>query len=305
MRKYGKVIFYLKELNNFRRIVAFFVALVIFATNACVSYAHDRDEHDQDIEYVLFGDKTYKSTHPAFKNKIQAIEDATYLCVDQFNGNGKNELANLQKEKIPNIPKSIDEFDFTANFAHRNFTHRGWNVNYDKKANWPVRQQILINTVDKELFSEVKPVLSNVPWLSEKLYGDSSYKKKCESLCILLYYTHIIGDHIEADNYKALAYVDPLTNLNDRDNPGIIPDLIKCCDTLFEDQANSYSYKEFKQELEDLRDKSDKLTSSKGGVDTEEEFEKYHKCAEDLLELLATYVPKLLTKEDFFSKSFK
>ncbi|MCR4781746.1 MAG: hypothetical protein K5851_03210 [Lachnospiraceae bacterium] len=55
------------------------------------------------IEYVLFGDRDYKETHPNDKAKIQAIEDATYLCVDQYNGNGKKELENLQNEKIPDM----------------------------------------------------------------------------------------------------------------------------------------------------------------------------------------------------------
>ncbi len=271
--------------------------LVLLITPA---YAHERDDHDDDIEYVLFGDRDYKETHPNHRKTIQAIEDATYLCVDQFNGNGKTELENLQNEKIPDIPKSIDEFDFKGNYAHRRYTHRGWNVNYDSKSHWDVRQKILRNTVEKELFSGVKPILSWLPWAS----SDTNYKPQIENFCILLYYVHIIGDHIEAKKFDALAYVDPLTNLDDRDNPGIIPDLIKCCDILFKDQANSYTYKEFKQELEALRDKSDKLTSSKGGVNTEEKFTQYHKCAEELLELMSIYVPKLLEKEDFFSKSF-
>lgn len=283
-----------------RRVLSFLLALALLAYLAIPVFAHEREEHDDDIEYVLFGDRDYKETHPNDSRKIQAIEDATYLCVDQFNGNGKKELENLQNEKIPEIPKTIDEFDFKGNYAHRNFTHRGWNVNYDSSAHWDVRQKILRNTVDKELFSDVKTIFTWLPWNDEK----KNYKEQCENFCVLLYYIHIIGDHIEADKYTGLAYVDPLTNLNDRENPGIIPDLIKCCDTLFKDQTNSYTYKEFRQELEALQVTSDKLTSSKGGVNTEEKFVEYHKCSEDLLELLSIYVPKLLKKEDFFAKAF-
>lgn len=286
-----------------KRLMSFFLAFVLILSCCVFAYAHDRGEHDGDIEYVLFGDAEYKNTHPLHSRKIQAIEDAAYLCVDQYNGNGREALENLQKEKIPGIPKSIDEFDFNSNYAHRNFTHRGWNVNYDAKAHWPVRQQILFNTVDKVLFSDLKP-LSWFPWLSNAVYGNSNYTKQCESFCILIYYTHIIGDHIEAKKHTALAYVDPLTNLDDRDNPGIIPDLIKCCAVLFESQADTYLYREFIQELEYLQDCSDKLTSSQGGVNTDEKFVPYHQCAEDLLETLATYVPKLLKNEKFFSNAF-
>ncbi len=282
-----------------KRIISFLLALSMLCLLAVPVLAHERPDHD-DIEYVLFGDMDYKETHPNYSAKIQAIEDATYLCVDQYNGKGEKELANLQKEKIPDIPKTIDEFDFSGNNAHRNFTHRGWNVNYDSKAHWDVRQKILRNTVDKELFASSKSVFSWLPWS----LVSSNYKAQCESFCELLYYIHIIGDHIEADKFTALVYVDSLTELNDRDNPGVIPDLITCCDTLFKSQNNTYTYKEFRQELEDLRDKSDKLTSSKGGVNTDEKFAEYHKCATDLLDLLSNYIPKLLKNEEFFTKSF-
>ena len=278
--------------------VAFFLTVIFLITIPVM--AHEREGHDEDIEYVLFGDRNYNNTHPGYRNKIQAIEDATYLCVDQYNGNGKKELENLQKEKIPHIPKSIDEFDFKSNFAHRKYTHRGWNVIYDTESHWDIRRRILSNTVDKMLFSEVKSVFDILPWNSEA----ELYREQCEAFCELLYYIHIIGDHIEAEKYTALAYVDPLTELNDRDNPGIIPDLISCLETLFKSQKNTYTYKELKQELELLMDRSDKLVSSTGGVNTDEKFAEYHQCSEELLEVLAAYIPSLLQKEEFFSKSF-
>ena len=134
------------EITMQKRVISFLLAMVICFSFVVPAYAHERGEHDEDIEYVLFGNKDYKSTHPITASKIQAIEDAAYLCVDQFNGNGKEALENLNSEDIPGIPKSIEEFDFNSNYAHRNFTHRGWNVPYDEKAHWPIRQQILINT---------------------------------------------------------------------------------------------------------------------------------------------------------------
>ncbi len=119
-----------------------------------------------------------------------------------------------------------------------------------------------------------------------------------------MYYVHVFGDHIEANSSGLLAYVDALTNKKDRDNPGIIPDLLDCCDDLFESQLNTYSYLFFKQELETLKEMSEELTDSIGGVDTEEEFSAYHKCAEDLLELLHDYIPGFLENEKFFSDAF-
>lgn len=156
------------------------------------------------------------------------------------------------------------------------------------------------------MFSENKSLIAKVPVLSdwfakEELKED---RQKCQALSELIYYVHIIGDHNEAEKYSALTYIDPLTSLNDRDNPGVIPDLIKCCETLFEDQKDTYTYEDFIQELEELRDESDRVTNSRGGVNTEEKFETYHQYSNDLLETLATYIPKMLKKEDFFKESF-
>ena len=177
--------------------------LILILTLACVALAipveaHDREQHNADLESVLFGDETYKSTHPEVKDKIQAIEDAIYLCIDQYNGGGTAELRNLKERDIPGIPKAIDDIDFTGNYAHREKTHRGWNVNYSKEVHWPVRQKILRNTLEKEIFLSVKKPLSWFPWLSNLIYGKDDYMQQCESFCVLIYNIHIIGDHIES-----------------------------------------------------------------------------------------------------------
>lgn len=296
--------------------------LVLCLTSFSVAYAHEREEHDGDIEYVLFGDRDYKKTHPADSKRIQAIEDAVFLCVDQYNGNGEKELNNLlNNEKIPGIIHSIDEINYTSNYSHRSLTHRGWNYTYEEKAHWPLRQKILRNTVRKELFSSLDTPLSRVPLLSEIVYGKNNYDKQRESFCILLYCVHVLGDHIEAGEKKnlgqnksrtktlsekttGLAYILPLAHTEDRDNPGLIPELIKNCEILFESQSETYNYKSFIQELEELRDKSEGIYESKGGVNTDEKFEEYNTCAKDLLKLLGENVPDMLRKEEFFSSTF-
>ena len=269
-------------------------------------YAHGRDEHDEEIELVLFGSTNYKQTHPEVSDIVEALEDATYLAVDQFNGNGADALARLQKRHIPDLPKKIEDFDFNSNFAHRNFTHRGWNVQYDAKAHWPLRQQILTSTVRKELFSSVETPLGRIPWLSEKVFADQEkdIARQCESFCVLLYYIHILGDHLEAERNTALAYVCPLTRPEDRDNPGVIPDLLAYFPILFASQKNTHTYSLFIQELESINARSDSLVQSEGGINTDEEFSAYHKCAEDLRDLLADYLPSLLKKEPFFRNTF-
>ena len=307
MQKYGRIVLNLCGWNRIKRWIGIILVTFLCLLSGVTVYAHDRDEHDADIEYVLFGDRNYKSTHPVVKSKIQAIEDAAYLCIDQFNGAGKESLKNLQNEGVPNIPKSIDEIDFKSNNVHRYYTHREWNITSNSEgAHWPVRQAILKNTVDKELFSNSKSLVSKIPVLSNLFAKDEikDNRQKCEAFCVLIYYIHIIGDHNEAEKFSSLANVDPLTSLNDRDNPGIIPDLMKYCGILFKDQKDTYTYEAFIQGLEDLRNKSDKITSSKGGVNTNKKFGIYHQYSYDLLETLATYIPKMVKNEELFQTSF-
>lgn len=224
------------------------------------------------------------------------------MAIDQFNGNGVTELNNLLAEKIPGIPSSIDHIDFSSNYAHRNFTHRGWNVTYDEKSHWSLRQTILLNTIRAKLFSKVESPLSWFPWLSDQVYGDGN-EKQCEAFAVLVYYVHVLGDHIEAEKHTALAYVAPLSNSHDRDNPGLIPDLMRYLLVLFESQTDSEQYKSMMQDLEHLADTADWLYTGTGGV-REEQFGEYHQCALDLLEVLATYMPDLLKKEKFFHSTF-
>ena len=302
-----------------KRALSLLLVFIICLTYCSQAVAHGRQEHDEELEYVLFGNRDYKTTHPIDKSTVQALEDALYLCVDQFNNSGTNELANLvNNEKIPDIPKTIDEIDYTSNYSHRSLTHRGWNTVYDPKAHWPERQKILRNTVKKELFSSFDTPFS---WITEKVKGQSNYTKQSESFCILLYCVHVLGDHIEAGEDKdlgggkkaaktlqekknGLAYIYPLSHTNDIDNPGLIPDIIKSCEVLFESQANTRTYNNLMQELKGLSDKSEEIYRSKEGVDTEDDFEKYNSYANELLEVLARSLPSMLRKEEFFVNTF-
>lgn len=301
-----------------KRVICIFLIITFALTSISVCFGHDRSGHDADIEYVLFGEENYKNSHPLVSDIVQALEDATYLCVDQFNGEGEKELRNLlDKEKIPGIIKSIDEINYTSNYSHRSLTHRGWNMSYDEKAHWPLRQTILINTVKKELFSD-ESLWTRLPWVENK-YSD----KQIESFCVLLYYTHVLGDHLEAGEEKkvgkgetgektlqeklnGIAYIAPLVRPNDNENPGVIPDLITYLDILFEEQkeTSKHTYDAMIQELKNLEAQSRSLVGSTGGVNTEEKFAEYNNCAKELRDVLGTYVPMLLKKETYFKDIF-
>lgn len=305
--------------RRIKRLARIVVCLTLVTTAAMAilapAVAHQRPEHDEDVEYVLFGSRGYKDSHPRLADKIGALEDAAYLCVDQFNGNGKEELARLRDRGVPDLPGSIAEIDFSSNYTHRSLTHRGWNHDYPEKSHWEARKRILTNTVEKELFSEYKTPLSWFPMLEGLVYGDDHHESKRDAMCELIYCVHVIGDHIEAgeddkgkktaeQKIKSLAYVNPLTRPNDAKEPGLIHDLESCLATLFYSQRWKLTYTHLMRGLDDLARRSDKLVGSKGGVDTPEEFEEYNKCARELLDLLAEDVPRLLSREEFFSDDF-
>ena len=268
------------------------------------SESEDRKKHDADIEMVLFGERNYKSTHPVIKEKIQALQDATYLALDQFNNGGAKALDFLRERGIPDLPSTIGEFKFKGNYSHRLFTHRGWNLGNEKDAKWSIRVKILRNTVHNELFQALDTPLSWFPWAEGVVFGKKDTKQQ-ESFCILLYYIHVLGDHLQAEKFTDLAYISPLVRPNNKDNPGLIPEVLLCMKDLFSSQINSYAYISLKQELENIQDRSEVLINSSGGINTEEKFTGYHQCADDVLNVLSQYIPQLLDNETFFHDAFK
>lgn len=113
--------------------------------------------------------------------------------------------------------------------------------------------------------------------MSNQVYGNKN-EKQCEAFAVLVYYVHVLGDHIEAEKHTALAYVAPLVNSHDRDNPGIILDLLNYFLILFEGQMDSEQYKSMMQELQQLAETTDRLYNGTGGV-REKQFSDYHQCA--------------------------
>lgn len=283
-----------------RKILVAFLLLFILTEFV---YSHGNDGHNQELEYVLFGDRFYKNSHPNEKTVIQALEDASYLCIDQFSGRGNDKLTRLKNEKIPDIIKDISEINYDAfggvegSRGHRYYTHRGWDISYPEKAHWEARRAILVNTVKKELFPSLLGLFSF-------LRNNKHLEAQCNSFCKLIYYVHILGDHLEAKNPNALADIVPLSRSHDTSEPGIILKIKECCKDLFASQVNTRIYSSFVNQLDTLKTESEIYYYSPGGVNTDEKFSNYHKCAEDLLECLAQFVPNLLKNESFFKEVF-
>ena len=55
-----------------------------------------------------------------------------------------------------------------------------------------------------------------------------AFDPKCDSFCAVVYYTHILGDYDEADNYKKLALLIPLAGHDGTDNSLVWLYIYKC-----------------------------------------------------------------------------
>lgn len=239
------------------------------------------------------------------REAIEAIECAAYLCPDQFNGNGKDELNTLIVYGVPGIPKSIDEINFTSNWQHRRYTHLGWvPVEHPDVGNWDMRKEILLATVNK--------VFDFGPFTDPIIFGwKVDYTDQCNSFCALVYYVHILGDN-EAlstfDQYKKEgSYVIPLGRTHpSNSNPDIIWELTELyLPKLFSESVKaSNDYKTLIQKLTGLGSEVRSLAGRTGGINSEERFQEYKGYCDQLLEILSTYIPKLLMQEPFFKKVF-
>lgn len=309
-----------------RRLFILSLAIVfVFGLFPQSAVAHEKREHNSELETVLFGQSKLQAITSNEKEyaeeAVSLIEDAAYLTLDQFNGLGTNELDHLKKAHIFGIPRNISEIDFQGNSYHRRYTHMGWNAvvlkkgdtgnsadsktkrnriayaldkdfDYKRdKANWNVRKEILLATVNKVM---------KFGLTSNTLTG---YDKKCDSFASLIYYIHVIGDHLEDSSYMnrspkmELAYVD-------KSDVGIIDELLDDFEVLFEDQKNSFSYKELIHQLKNLQETVRDIINRPGGLGSETNYTEYHECAEQLMEILGDKLPELLEKEEFFSKIF-
>lgn len=267
------------SLKSLKRSTILSIVLLTIVTPLLFSFP--RPMHDDYMTQVLFGDKSliYRNS-----KEVEALKCASYLAIDQFNGEGKESLAFLKQMGVKKLPKNISVIDFSYNFQHRSFTHRGWNFNYpDDRANWSTRKEILINTINK-IFS-----------LS---------KKEADSFGALIYYIHVLGDHIADQEIKSaedkIEFVGRLTKYD------IVHELPYHFSILFKKQKKSPAYQTLLQKMRGIQwqvkflyEKTDGMTNY--SVD---DFEIYKAGRQELMNVLIRYVPELLRDVDFFREKF-
>jgi len=281
------------------------------------AFAHEKQDHNKELERVLFGTDNYKRTHrnddPG--KAIRALESAIYLCIDQFGGNGTDDLEILRAYGVDGLPKSVEDLEPEGHLSpslHRSFTHRGWDYNYTiDKANWKLRKTILINTVE---------AIFNFKSLPTWMVGDD---EKCTSFAAFAYYVHVLGDYIEDDSLSkfrgsgsgfkiSFAQAHPSD-----DNPDIFWEIEKHLKVVFKDQINSGLYRQLRRDLRDIARRSRDIVKQPGEINSDERFEEIKLLVSELMALLAggssvgspsysyaNRIKRLLNKEDFFKKVF-
>jgi len=271
------------------------------------AYAHpSAGEHWQDIRYVLFGDKHYRGKDQATVQKRQAIEYASQICIDQFS-NSHSSMFVLLQDRVPRLKSlTLEAINLDEKVQnHRQHTHRGWNYAYSNTALnpqwadtvWPLRKEVMLATME-HVFN-----FNGLPNAFDPLIG---YNEKCDAFCALVYYVHLLGDHLE---FKASTYnrsndgvlgKDQVIPLGGSHGDTLISELIKCFEVLFPEQ----DYSELVRDLDEVNSKIRTILNQPENLETEEGFAAYHNQANEVLEILHKHIPTLLKNEDFFSSVF-
>ena len=281
------------------------LCVIISFIRPITCYAHPTAaEHNTELESVLFerGYSKYQSTQ--IKNNVKAIEYASYLTIDQFGGNGQEQYRFLKNQRMGGLPIRFSTIDYMYELngsgkqisatTHRRITHQGWTRQYEipkEQSFWNARRRVLLGTVNSIFDFGV-------------LSGPLGYDERCEALCGIIYYVHILGDYDEADRYTKVASLIQLAGRSNTDGMDIITQLKGHISVLFVNQEKTDVYKKLMKELDSIDENASRLARSTGGVNTDEEFAEYHQCAVDVLEALIENIPKLLKQEEFFSKVF-
>ncbi|WP_295069735.1 hypothetical protein [Ruminococcus sp.] len=271
-----------------RILVLFLTAVMCFAISS-PAYAFNREEHDKYMLKVLFYSFKEVDNDVSIKDEIEALECASYLTIDQYNGNGEKDLSYLQQYKVKNLPSSISQIDYTSGAYHRRATHRGWDgettgvYNTTDRERWTIRKKILINTADK-------------------IFDFKGNTTKRDSFCALIYYTHILGDRLSDTKYYQNNDIIELGGRTD--NQDITHELIHHISILFSDQNHTFKFNHVITKLDLINSRISTLLKRNNGSISNEDFAEYKGYAKDIMDVLMYNIPEMLKSEDFFRNVF-
>jgi len=281
-------------------------SVFLFCFSLLPLFASDESVHNQQLERVLFG-SSYTLSEKGQKN-LTALEEALYLSIDLFNGttynNGQAQryIDDLRRFGVKKIP-DLDSIDFTAGSEHQRYTHRGWdwidyprNIRgYDFQQIWTLRKEnVLLATIDKIFNFKRNEMI------------------KHDSFAALMYYIHILGDHIgdSKRTYTDRMAISPRPDYRfnrsgeNANNPTIYTELLYHLPRLFREQAESVPAPFDYQMLIRFLERNKNRTFPTGTTISDEEYAELQSFAQETLNALCRYIPALLRNEDFFKRAF-
>lgn len=270
------------------KILIIFLCMILFLSSQHFPYAYafERKDHDKYMVEVLFKNFLETENKQSIQDEIEALESASYLAIDQFNGNGQKDLDNLATYGVKGLP-TLNDIDYSASGkTHRSYTHRGWDFVYGGMASdrWILRKQILLNTADA-------------------IFDFQGNEKQKDSFCATIYYIHVLGDLLDDESYTIQNGL--IMDLGGRIyKADIIDELLKHFKILFSDQKYTHKYLFLTTAMERYNTKLSKIVRSKGGINSDEKFVLRQEYVKGLMRLLTMYLPEMLKEEQFFYDVF-
>lgn len=271
--------------------------------------ANGNEGHDEILEAILFGEsgRLTMRRSAAYREAIDAINYASYLCIDQAGNDGSDKLEFLKQYGVPHLP-TLDELKLpkSGKGNHRQYTHKGWYCAYDTNSNdyWQERKSILLQTVNKVFdFGLVNELQLMLGWFDDSL---------CDAFAELVYCVHILGDYQEAINVAQTSGTYSLKKtvteqcipyahkFVDEDNRDLLFDLSESLQQLFDNEVTAKRYSRLTTRLKRICRSARKL----GPVEDEESAQAFQDNITELREILNDNVPELLKETEFFNKTF-
>lgn len=279
-----------------KRIICIIMVILVFISFSSSSvYAKTGQEHKKDFEAVLFGSKKLNEKE---KQTAEILAAAAYLTIDQFKTYGQTSLDTLNKNEVRNLP-TLEEISIEGGGKHRLYAHNGWDseyhsLKYRKRYNdpawqkkWKLRKGIIESAVNKVFNFNW---WSGIPLVGDKIPASS---EECDSFCALIYYVHLLGDHIETDTLDEYQLLMPLGGKVFEES--VVSELQYHCEVLFAEQVDTVAYKNLDFSLDEIDSKCLKI-----GTIKESNLVKNQELAKELLSVLEKYIPTLLKNEEFF-----
>ena len=290
-------------LSLHRHGIKYYISVILIGVLLFISFcnanclAHDRDEHNRILDRILFGSES--GNPDSWAERIDMLHKASYLTLDQANGEGQTDLDALNEFNVPRIPKTISEINVRGNYTHRRYTHLGWDYDdYPNDSHWDSRQSILINTVGKVFnFSQ--------EWNWDTYHFE--YNNRANSMAAFIYYVHLLGDY--QYDYGVYPYHDyssymmPLAS-GATGSSSVISEIKTHLQVVCAEQVDTYVFNGLMTELTQYDSQIYSVVHSSTGVLTDEEYEELNDLVNDVIEALVEHVPGLLREESFFSDTF-